>query len=143
MKKYKIFEFVKTYQKIINATDFQFLDEKALNIKKLYDTRRDVKAITSARQQIVKPFNYEVIIWGHSLDISDREYIEEIFALRNENREHKAFIKIYYHETPHSSLANLMNIMGKDIIQEWVKKGWLKFEKSPDIYQAYQDHYKE
>lgn len=33
LKKYKIFEFVKTYQKIINATDFQFLDEKALNIK--------------------------------------------------------------------------------------------------------------
>ena len=31
-------------------------------------------------------------------------------------------------------LANLMHVMGKDVIQEWMKKGWLVFEAAPDIY---------
>ncbi len=142
LKKYKIFEFVKTYQKIINNTDFQFLDEKELEIKKLYDFATHNRLLARGIKY-VEPFKYEIIIWGHSLDLSDREYIQELFALREESREHNTFIKIYYHETSHSSLANLMNIMGKEIIQKWIKNKWLIFEKSPDIYQIYQVHYKD
>ena len=36
-----------------------------------------------------------------------------------------------------------MNIMGKDIIQKWVKNKWLIFEETPDIYQIYQVHYED
>ena len=142
LKKYKIFEFVKTYQKIINNTDFQFLDEKELEIKKLYDFATHNRLLTRGIKY-VEPFKYEIIIWGHSLDVSDKEYIQEIFSLKDKGREHETFLKVYYHQTPHSSLANLMNIMGKDIIQKWVKNKWLKFEETPDIYQIYQVHYKD
>jgi hypothetical protein len=43
-------------------------------------------------------------------------------------------IKVWCHDKPHTQLANLMYIMGKDIIQEWMKKDWLVFEAAPDIY---------
>ena len=142
LKKYKIFDFVKTYQKIINNTDFQFLDEKALKIKKLYDVVTHNR-LSASGIKYVQPFKYEIIIWGHSLDVSDKEYIQEIFSLRDKGREHETFLKVYYHQTPHSSLANLMNIMGKDIIQKWVKNKWLIFEETPDIYQIYQVHYED
>ena len=129
LKKYKIYSFVKTYQKIINKTDFLFLDEKTLPLKQKTHTG------------IIADFNYEIVVWGHSLDISDEEYIKEIFNLNSSQNKYNVILIVLFHESEHSSLANLMNIMGKDIIQEWSKKGWLKFEKSPDIYQIYQDHY--
>ena len=78
---------------------------------------------------------YEIIIWGHSLDASDAEYIKEIFNLNDAMSLHKVKIVIWYHSLPHTQLANLMHIMGKDIIQTWMKEGWLVFEAAPDIYQ--------
>lgn len=123
LKKYKIYSFVKAYQKIINNTDYQFLDEPCLEVKNHIYGRE------------IEKNPYEFIVWGHSLDISDEEYIKDIFKLNGENARYTSILTVWYHSEPHSSLANLMNIMGKDIIQEWVKKGWLKFEKSPDIYE--------
>ena len=57
-----------------------------------------------------------------------------MFNLNSENLLNRVTIKIWYHSSPHIQLANLMHVMGKDIIQEWVKKGWLVFEAAPDIY---------
>ena len=57
-----------------------------------------------------------------------------MFSLNSENLLNRVVIKVWYHQSQHMSLANLMHIMGKDIIQEWIKKGWLVFEPAPDIY---------
>lgn len=126
LKPYKIYYFVKTHQKIINDTDYQFLDDEKLTIKQLH--------IGGKLYNSSDFIPYKIIIWGHSLDISDKEYIQDIFRLNLENSMHEVTLEIWYYGTPHTSLANLIHIMGKDIVQNWVKKGWLKFEKVPDIY---------
>ena len=122
LKKYKVYGFVKTFQKIVNNTDYMFLDNT------------DVKLINKPSIDYLLQNDYEIIIWGHSLDSSDAEYIREMFSLNSENLLNRVVIKVWYHQSQHMSLANLMHIMGKDIIQEWIKKGWLVFEPAPDIY---------
>lgn len=122
LKKYKVYGFVKTFQKIVNNTDYMFLDNT------------DVKLMNKPPIDYLLQNDYEIIIWGHSLDSSDAEYIREMFSLNSENLLNRVVIKVWYHQSQHMSLANLMHIMGKDIIQEWIKKGWLVFELAPDIY---------
>lgn len=126
LKPYKIYDFVKTHQKIIGNTDYNFLGDTALHINNnLFST--------NSRDKDKYP-PYEIIIWGHSLDISDKEYIKDIFNINTNLNSPEVYLIIWYYGTPHTSLANLIHIMGKDIVQNWVKKGWLKFEKVPDIY---------
>ena len=123
LKKYKIYGFVKTFQKLIKNTDYKFLDNTDIKV---------VKSIPREAGQLRA--HYEVVIWGHSLDSSDAEYVREIFSLNSDNLLNRVVIKVWYHQSQHISLANLMHIMGKEIIQEWMKKGWLVFEPAPDIY---------
>lgn len=126
LKPYKIYDFVKTHQKIISNTDYNFLGDVALHIN------NKPFGIDSRNRDKYPP--YEIIIWGHSLDISDKEYIKDIFNINTNLNSPEVYLIIWYYGAPHNSLANLIHIMGKDIIQNWVKKGWLKFEKMPDIY---------
>lgn len=131
LKPYKIYDFVKTHQKIINNTDFQFLD----------DYRIDFEKVDDFKARIVPSYKpYDIIVWGHSLDISDKEYIKDIFRINESLDSPKIYLIIWHYGTPHNSLANLIHIMGKDIIQNWVKKGWLRFEPTPDIYTINQDN---
>ena len=123
LKKYKIYGFVKTYQKLINNTDYKFLDNTDIKV---------VRSIPREAGQFIA--HYEIVIWGHSLDASDAEYIEEMFALNDNRMLNRVVIIIWYHSSPHAQLANLMHIMGKNVVQEWMKKGWLVFEAAPDIY---------
>lgn len=127
LKKHKIYGFVKTFQKLINNTDYRFLDDTDLKV--LRSVPREAGQVRS---------KYEIIIWGHSLDESDSEYIKEIFTLNDNSMLNSVIIQVWYHKSPHTQLANLMHIMGKDIIQQWMKKGWLVFESAPDIYEENQ-----
>ena len=124
LRQYKIFSFVKTYQKLINNTDYLFLDEP--NIKVIKNPNLSV---------LNEKIKCSIVIWGHSLDISDEEYIKEIFDLNKKTSLYLVKLEVWYHTTPHEALANLMNIMGKDIIQKWMKEGWLVFEAAPNIYE--------
>ncbi len=124
LKKYKIYGFVKTFQKLVSNTDYIFLDNS------------DVKLTSKPPINYLLQNDYEIIIWGHSLDSSDGEYIREMFNLNSESLLNRVTIRIWYHGS--QQLANLMHIMGKDVIQEWMKKGWLVFEAAPDIYQLNQ-----
>ena len=122
LKKYKIYGFVKTFQKLVSNTDYMFLDNSGVKL-----SRDRNYSYSSAKY-------YEIIVWGHSLDASDAEYIKEMFSLNDEALLNRVTIKILYHSSQHMQLANLMHVMGKDVIQEWMKKGWLVFEAAPDIY---------
>lgn len=121
----KAYGFVKYYQKLVNNTNYKFLSENS-----------DLKNIEESYQKDSSYWNvqpYEVYIWGHSLDSSDSDYIKEIFSF---NKGYKAsiYLIVYYFPSPHAQLANLISIMGKDIIEIWMKKGWLEFVEAPDIY---------
>lgn len=123
LKKYKIYGFVKTFQKILKDTDFMFLEHNSLDIVR-------PKSVMEPKSK------YELIIWGHSLDSSDAEYIREIFNLNQPQMAAEVVVKVWYHSSAHKQLANLMHIMGKDIIQKWTKQGWLIFEKAPALYKS-------
>ncbi len=128
LKLYKAYGFVKYHQKLFNNTDYQFFNEN------------------ESLQELLFQYNHaggfdekvEVIIWGHSLDVSDEEYIKEIFSY-NTNVEHNSEfmnVTVLYHNdsSRFSMLANLLHILGKELIERWMKKDWLKFEPVPDIY---------
>ncbi|WP_394123777.1 AbiH family protein [Psychrobacter nivimaris] len=82
LKKYKVYGFVKTFQKIVNNTDYMFLDNT------------DVKLINKPPIDYLLQNDYEIIIWGHSLDSSDAEYIREMFSLNSENLLNRVVIKV-------------------------------------------------
>ena len=121
----KAYGFVKYYQKLVNNTNYKFLSgNQGLNI--LERNSRD-----DTEYMLLKP--YEIYIWGHSLDSSDSDYIKEIFSF-NKTVRVSVYLIVYYFPSPHSQLANLISLMGKDIIEMWMKKGWLEFVEAPDIY---------
>ena len=121
----KAYGFVKYYQKLVNNTDYQFLSGNSDLIKLEKDkVRTTIYGATKL---------FEIYVWGHSLASSDSDYIKEIFSF-NKGNEVSLYLVIYYFPSPHAQLANLISIMGKDIIEIWMKKGWLEFVKAPDIY---------
>lgn len=121
----KAYGFVKYYQKLVNNTDYQFLRPKSL--------------ITEIEERKVKNEGFEfwhpieIYIWGHSLDSSDSDYVHEIFSFNN-GIENSIRVIVYYYDKPHAQMANLISILGKDIVESWMKNEWLEFIRIPDIY---------
>lgn len=121
----KAYGFVKYYQKLVNNTDYQFLRGNP-DLTDLEKEKFETNVMGS--NDII-----EIYLWGHSLDSSDSDYIEEIFGF-NQGPNPSINLIVYYFGSPHAQLANLISIMGKDIIERWMKEGWLEFVESPDIY---------
>ncbi|HCT73313.1 MULTISPECIES: AbiH family protein [Psychrobacter] len=121
----KAYGFVKYYQKLVNNTNYKFLSGNE-GLKSLEKTHQKGSSYWN-----VQP--YEIYIWGHSLDSSDSDYIKEIFSF-NKGGYTSIYLIIYYFPSPHAQLANLISVMGKDIIEMWMKKGWLEFVEAPDVY---------
>ncbi|PSD44124.1 hypothetical protein C7E23_05530 [Elizabethkingia anophelis] len=78
--------------------------------------------------------------WGHSLDISDKEYIREVFDQLHEKKSnlHDRFaldsrIVIFYHsiQSKGDQINNLLSIIGKDEIEQLMK------QKKINIYTSY------
>lgn len=122
LKKLKAYGFTKYHQKLLKNTDYKFLSEDSVvgrRIARYKDTlgRRDI---------------INILIWGHSLDSSDKDYINEIFDL---NSDGWVNVKIFYfNETAKFDLlANILHILGKGKVELWMKKGWLKFERNPNV----------
>ena len=127
LKKYKAYGFIKTHQKILNKTDYHFMDHKDLDFEYSMD---------SISREVMRKFNYEVVFWGHSLADSDAEYIRAVFKLNQNMGESNIRLRIWcYKDDPHEPLANLIHIVSKEVIEYWTKEGWLVFEAAPDIYQ--------
>lgn len=121
----KAYGFVKYYQKLVNNTDYQFLRGNP-DLTDLEKEKFETNVMGS--NEII-----EIYLWGHSLDSSDSDYIEEIFGF-NQGPKPSINLIVYYFGSPHAQLANLISIMGKDVIERWMKEGWLEFVESPDIY---------
>lgn len=108
LKDPKLFAFTKYYQKLYKNTDYDFMEKHI-----------STDCIT------------HIYIWGHSLDYSDGEYINQIFKfLEMDERDFKLII--FYHDNTAraSQIQNLLNICGKQVIEKSMKSGQLTFQPS-------------
>ncbi|MBJ8480674.1 hypothetical protein I6M70_15035, partial [Acinetobacter pittii] len=73
-------------------------------------------------------------IWGHSLDVSDKDYIIDLFYFNNEI-DQEVRITVYYFDknAKFALLNNLLDILGKEKVEIWMKNRWLKFQPNPNI----------
>lgn len=138
----KAFGFTKYHQKLFKDTDYLFLDEYKDNIdayiERLTAFERDYtghdKSNMRKMYEIKKTLNLDFFIWGHSLDLSDRDYINDIFSLNDEIDRNVRVIVYYYDDSAKFSLLNnLLAILGKDTVEKWMKKKWLQFKQNPQI----------
>lgn len=132
LKSLKAYGFTKYHQKLFKNTNYQFLNEDG-NIQNIQNFWRKIKERNLAVTMSEKEENIiNIFVWGHSLDISDEVYINEIFSL---NHQDYVNVIIYYFDnySKFNLLTNLLHILGKDKVEHWMKKGWLKFEPNPNL----------
>lgn len=100
--------FTKYFQKLNNDTDYAF-------IRELSDDEYE---------------DFIFVFWGHSLDKSDQDYINEVFDLVSNLKSYIRKIVIVYHEKKSKSkmLINLLDIRGKKNIQDLMRSNILVFE---------------
>lgn len=120
LKKFKNYSFTKYHQKLLKGTDYHFLHEN-----------RTIKAMFETKTVGLREIN--IHIWGHSLAESDENYIREIFTLNTTESIQCCVVVYYFNNDAPQLLNNLLDILGKAIVEEWMKKGWLRFEKNPGI----------
>ena len=123
LKKYKMYGFTKYHQKLLKNTDYKFLFENSI-------IHREIKANKARIDKIV----FDIRVWGHSLDVSDQEYIKEMFSFNEEVDQHVR-VKIFYFndQAKFDLLSNLLHILGKEKVETWMKNQWLSFEPNPNI----------
>lgn len=123
LKGHKAYGFVKYHQKLMKDTDYRFI---------LHDEYIQDLITSNYELETIEKINID--FWGHSLDVSDRNYIEEVFSL-NDKKDLGVRVRIYFYDAnaKFSMLANLIHILGNHKIETWMKKGWLKFEPVPNI----------
>jgi len=99
--------FTKYFQKLNNSTDFEFITE--------YEKRKNS--------------NFYFFFFGHSLDSSDADYINEVFDFINQSKSKRKKIIIIYHckKSKSQLLINLLNIRGKKDIQTLMRNKFLDF----------------
>lgn len=149
MKKLKAFGFTKYHQKLFKDTDYLFLDIYKNKIKmdkqKVIDLKDQLKGeIRSEYRNYLsqdidtnkknRKLNLKIAIWGHSLDVSDKDYILDLFNL-NDDMDRNVRVLVYYFDknSKFSLLNNLLSILGKDKVEHWMKNKWLEFKENPKI----------
>lgn len=149
LKKIKAYGFTKYHQKLFKDTDYLFLDQYKKNISKneedILALKDELKgeirsayrdSLLSQINEIEKntSLNLQIIIWGHSLDVSDKDYILDLFSL-NDDIDRNVRITVYYFDktAKFSLLNNLLAILGKDKVEQWMKNKWLCFKPNPEI----------
>jgi len=145
----KAYGFTKYHQKIFKDTDYLFLDQYKEKI------RRDKIEIETLNRQTMMPMgeryvrslheelgekeqsqklDLNFLIWGHSLDVSDQDYIKDLFSLNDEIDRNVRVTVYYFNKTAKFDLLNnLLAILGKDKVEHWMKNKWLCFEPNPEI----------
>ncbi len=110
IKNFRLFEFTKYFQKIVKNTNESFI-------------------IQPEEKNDLNQTNFYII--GHSLDESDKEYIEDLFNfLKTDKNKFSKIYVFYYNENDYrSKLNNLFKIIDKNIISEMHKSKRLCFEK--------------
>ena len=149
LKKLKAYGFTKYHQKLFKDTDYLFLDGYRRQIEKIQQKIIELKQekadcgggeqVSSCQDKInpaFEEYNLDLTfyIWGHSLDVSDKDYIIDLFSL-NDDIDRNVRVVIYYFDSnaKFSLLNNLLSILKKNKVEHWMKNKWLKFEENPKI----------
>ena len=144
LKKLKAFGFTKYHQKLFKDTDYLFLD----NYKKIVrenlsqlekHTRTDYQNYQIEQRNLERinklgQLDLNFYIWGHSLDVSDQDYIIDLFSL-NDGMDRNVRVTVYHFDKPakFSLLNNLLAILDKDKVERWMKNQWLVFQANPEV----------
>ena len=149
LKKIKAYGFTKYHQKLFKDTDYIFLDgfknkilkneEVIINLNTKLDKINNLWEVSALKKQIdekisQRKINLNFFIWGHSLDASDQDYIKDLFSL-NDDMDRNVRVTVYYFDKPakFSLLNNLLAILGKDKVEQWMKNKWLVFKPNPEV----------
>lgn len=119
LKSNKLFQFTKYFQKLHKNTNYLFLDEIIKRLEGVHTKGQD---------------NYTFYFWGHSLDISDKDYINDVFKIIKFSKDSK--IIVFYHSISAKAelLKNLLAVIqDKNIIEDLMKTKRLQFiESTPE-----------
>jgi hypothetical protein len=142
LKKLKAYGFTKYHQKLFKDTDYLFLDNFKSKVNRF---KEDLIGFNKSyvhnpseiyQHELEQRFglNLNVYIWGHSLDISDKDYILDLFSL-NDDIDRNVRVTVYFFDktAKFSLLNNLLAILGKDKVEQWMKNKWLCFKSNPEI----------
>lgn len=152
LKKLKAYGFTKYHQKLFKDTDYLFLDnfiKESEKRHKNYELKKNLpdkefqpaNAFSStAKKDVLNRLRLElnpkmnIRIWGHSLDISDKDYIIDLFSL-NDDIDRNVRVIVYYFDqnAKFALLNNLLAILEKDKVEQWMKNKWLQFKPNPEI----------
>lgn len=115
LKKIKLYNFTKYYQKIKNRANLKFIDVP----------KRRSNAMTKTTFYII----------GHSLDESDKIYLIDLFNYLEMDMNMKTKVCVFYYNDNdfENKLRNIYSIIDKDILAEKNKKGLFYFlELTPE-----------
>lgn len=149
LKKIKAYGFTKYQQKLFKDTDYLFLDKyksEILESKNMIEELKRqtlmsvqptyIRATQSRLNNKIKSqeLNLHFYIWGHSLDVSDKDYIIDLFSL-NDDIDRNVRVTVYYFNRPakFALLNNLLAILGKNKVEQWMKNQWLQFKENPEV----------
>lgn len=149
LKKLKAYGFTKYHQKLFKDTDYLFLDNYKNKIsqdeKDIFTLKDEFKSENRAvyrddlnrkinQKKNERKLNLNIAIWGHSLDLSDKDYIIDLFSL-NDDMDRNVKVTVYYFDqnAKFALLNNLLAILGKDKVEQWMKNKWLVFNPNPEI----------
>lgn len=121
--------FLDEYISIIDDQLSQFEKHKRTDFDSLPAEQRNLDRIKKLGE-----FDLNVYIWGHSLDVSDKDYIIDLFSL-NDHMDRNVRVTVYYFDksAKFSLLNNLLAILGKDKVEQWMKNKWLVFKENPKV----------
>ncbi|NNH34860.1 hypothetical protein HLH12_04625 [Acinetobacter sp. NIPH 2377] len=149
LRKLKAYGFTKYHQKLFKDTDYLFLDEYKIKTEKIKKEISDLQSkilvqlqsahLNSLQCQLDDKYKNQsldlnISIWGHSLDLSDKDYIIDLFSL-NDDMDRNVRVTVYYFDqnAKFTLLNNLLAILEKDKVEEWMKNKWLQFKPNPKI----------
>ena len=113
LKKLKAYGFTKYHQKLFKDTDYLFLDnfiKESEKRHKNYELKKNLPDkefqpangfSSTAKKDVLNRLRSElnpkmnIRIWGHSLDISDKDYIIDLFSL-NDDIDRNVRVTVYY-----------------------------------------------
>lgn len=145
----------------VDEIETEMLGVAALGFTKYFQTlfKKSQSAFLDELECLAQNFvGVDYYIWGHSLDLSDSKYIKRLFnelsfELANSNKIAyesmmdsngnqfnlpESTVTVYYHDESSRAklLKNLLDIIGKEFIEKYIHQGFLRFEKSPEIWKS-------
>ena len=115
---------------VVDTANTDFIQFKKYYQRVFYETDHLYLSLISQLKESNRTQHDKVIVMGHSLDVTDKDILAELFELADE-------IKIIYHRKAKVGeyIANLVRMFGKETFDEWrLKKGleFIPLEMNPE-----------